>query len=354
MKKLKRNLNKLFEKGKKFILNIRPWEKISIFYHKDLDGLTSAVFTNLLLDSIGVSTIKVIPLKPRDETFLFKEMKKCDKAIILDVPLNRLPSGKILYIDHHPMKDFNSKNIVYINPRLDFPEIYQPVCYLTYKLISEIINIKKYEWLAVLGTIADYGYDDCRDLLGKWVKVKNKDDIWNTIFGKVAIKINGSFYYLKENEILKIVTSAKNIGGLNKNKKIYLAWKKYKKIYLTAKKEFYKNKEEVKKANLIISTISGNNKVYTGSSIATELSRKYPDNILIVIEKLRDFYRIHAREQSGKIHMGKLMKTCSKGIGMGGGHREAAASSIRLEKNKLDLFKKRLIENLTDFSTKIR
>lgn len=351
MKRLRKNLSKLFERGKEFILNIKPSEKISIFYHKDLDGVTSAIFTKLLLNSVGINDMRLIPLKSRNENFLFKEMKKCDKAIILDVPLNRLPVGKILYIDHHPMKDFNSKNIVYINPTLEFPEIYQPVCYLTYKLFSEMVDIRKYEWVAVLGIIADYGYDDCRDLLNKWVKVKNKDKIWNTIFGRVAIKINGAFYCLKENEILKIIISTKNVDGLNKNRKINLAWKKYKKIYSQAKKEFYKNKVEIKKANLIISTISGNNRVYTGSSIATELSRKkYSNNVLVLIEKFGDFYRIHARGQSGKIHMGKLMETCSKGIGMGGGHRHAAASSIRLEKNKINLFEKRLIEKLTEFS----
>lgn len=352
VEKLKKNLNKLLEKGKNFILSITPREKISIFYHKDLDGVTSAIFTKLLLDGIDVNIIKLIPLKSRDENFLFKEMKKCDKAIILDVPLSRLPSGKILYIDHHPIKDFNSKNIVYVNPTLEFPEMYQPVCYLTYKLFSEIIDIKKYEWIAVLGTVADYGYDDCRDLLDEWVKVKNKDDIWNTTFGKVATKINGLFYYLKEDEILKIITSAKNIDELNKNKKINSIWKKYKKIYLRAKKEFYKNKEEVKKANLVISTVSGNDRVYMGSSIATELSRKYPDKVLVIIEKVRDFYRVHARQQLGKIHMGKLIEACSKDIGSGGGHRNAASSSIRMRKNRLELFKKRIIKKLTSFSGK--
>jgi single-stranded DNA-specific DHH superfamily exonuclease len=298
-----------------------------------------------------VNTIKLIPLKSRDENSLFKGVKKCDKAIVLDVPLNRLPNRKILYIDHHPIKKFNSKNIVYVNPTLESSEIYQPVCYLTYKLFSEMVDIKKYEWIAVLGTVADYGYDDCRDLLDMWMKVKNKDDMWNTIFGKVAMKINGLFYYLKGDEIMKIITSTKSIEELDKNKEINSIWKKYQKIYLRVKKEFYKNKKEIKKANLIVSTISGNEKVYMGSSIATELSRNYPTKILVIIEKVGNFYRLHARQQSGKIHIGKLIETCSRGIGLGGGHRHAASSSIRVEKkNKLNLFKKKIITKLTNFS----
>lgn len=350
MKKLKKKLNESLEKGKEFIFGIKPWEKVSVFYHKDLDGVTSAVFAKLLLDSIGIKLIKLVPLKSRDEIFLSKEMRKCEKAIILDVPLNRLPSGKILYIDHHDMKDFNSKNVVYINPTLESPGIYQPVCYLTYKFFSEIIDLRRYEWVAVLGTVADYGYDDCRDLLDKWIKVKNKNQMYKTVFGRVAIKINGSFYFLKEEEVMGIITSEKNISELNKNKRINLAWEKYQKIYFRAKKEFYKNREEIGKTNLIISTISGNNRVYTGASIATEFSRRYPDKILVVIEKLREFYRIHARGQAGKVHMGELMEECSRGVGSGGGHRQAAAASVRLKKNELNLFKKRLIEKLTDFS----
>jgi len=349
-KKSNKSLEKLFERGREFISNIEPWEKISVFYHKDLDGVTSAIFTKMLLDGIGVKIVKFMPLKSRDEMSLKKEIRGCDKAIVLDVPLDKLPKGRILYIDHHPMKNFNSKNVVHINPTLEFPEIYQPVCYLVYRLFSEIIDMKKYEWVAVLGTVADYGYDDCRDLLDKWIKVKNRDEMWNTVFGKVAIKINGSFYYLKEEEVMKIVVSAKNIQELNRNEKINSAWKSYEKIYLRAKKEFYKNKIEVRKANLVLSTITGNNRVYTGSSISNELSRKYPDRVLVVIEKLKDFYRAHARQQSGRVHMGKLMKACSRGIGSGGGHKQAASASIRIDKNKLKLFKERLVEKLAGFS----
>lgn len=345
-------MTELFEKGWEFISNIKPSEKVSVFYHNDMDGLTSALLMRLFLDRVGVKA-KFVSLKSRDEKSLSGEAKKVDKVIILDVPLAKLPAGKILYVDHHPMKDFNSRNIVYVNPRLEFPEIYQPVCYIIYKLLSERIDIKKNEWVAVLGTIADYGYEDCRDLLDKWIMVKTKDGIWNTIFGRVAIKINGSFYYLKGDEILKIVASSRGVDELNKNKKINLAWEKYRKIYTRAKKEFYKNKGEIKKANLVISTVSGNERVNLGSAISTELSRKYSKNVLVVIEITKKIYKVHARYQSGNIHMGKLMDLCSKGIGTGGGHKQAAAASIRLEKDKLDLFKKRLIKHLTDFSAEI-
>jgi single-stranded DNA-specific DHH superfamily exonuclease len=353
-KKLDKALEKLFEKGKEFILSIKPWEKISVFYHRDLDGVTSSILTKLLLDSIGVDVVKTVPLKAGDEKSLSRGIKKCDKAIVLDVPLKKLPRWKILYIDHHPMKDFNSKNIVHINPTFKFPGVYQPVCYLVYKLFSEIIDMKKYEWIAVLGTVADYGYDDCRDLLDRWMKVKNKDDIWETIFGRVAIKINGSLYCLKKDELMEIISSAENIQELDRNKKINSAWKRYEKIYRRAKKEFYKNRVEVKKANLVLSTISGNNNVYTGSSLSNELSRKYPDKVIVVIERTGDFYRAHARQQSGRVHMGKLMEACSRGIGWGGGHRQAASAAVRIRKDRLGLFKKRLIEKLTGFSGSIR
>jgi oligoribonuclease NrnB/cAMP/cGMP phosphodiesterase (DHH superfamily) len=123
-------------------------------------------------------------------------------------------------------------------------------------------------------------------------------------------------------------------------KNIRTAYEKFKKTYENLKRSVWKHAEVYKELNVIISVIKSRKK-RVGSMIASEISRKNPEKIVFLIEKRKDFYKIHGRYQRGKIHIGKLLKSvCLEG----GGHREAAGGFIK--PNTIKEFKKRLIEEL--------
>jgi len=336
-----KNIDKLFERGLEFIKKIEPKDNLFLIYHTDVDGIVSAALTFTALERLGIKVFKTIPRSIEGRKEIPKDLKECDKAIILDLPIENFQELKnskkdIFIIDHHPSKDVNSKKIVYINPRFEKKEVYKPTSYIVYKFFSDIIYLEDKEWLSVVGTVGDFGFEDCKDLLKKWTKVNKKSGILNTKFWKIANKIRGASLELSKNDVLKILTSAKNLEELNRNEKILSSYKKYEKIYIQGKREFWRNAKEFKKLNLIISKISKN----IGSDLTNEISAKYPNEIIILLEKMGQNYKVHARYQKGKIHLGNLMKK----LVCGGGHRQAAGGKIKAK--YLEAFEKKLIEEL--------
>ncbi|MDI6798640.1 MAG: DHHA1 domain-containing protein [Candidatus Aenigmarchaeota archaeon] len=338
-----KDICKLFEKGRLFIRQIEPKDKLFLIYHTDVDGMVSAALTFIALERLGLKVLETIPRSTEGRREIPKDLESCDKAIILDLPLEDFEGLKdsnkaMLIIDHHPSEDMNTEKIVHINPRLEKKEIYQPTSYIVYKLFSGIVDLNDREWLSVIGIVGDFGFEDCRDLLKKWVKVKRKSEILNTKFWRIANKIRAASLELGRNTTLKILISAKTMEELNKNKKILSSYKKYEEIYRKAREEFWKNAKEFKNLNLIISRISKN----VGSDLANEISARYPNSIIVLLEKSKDEYKVHARCTEGKVNIGNLMKDICKG----GGHRQAAGGKIKAK--DLETFEKKLTERLED------
>jgi len=341
-----KKVEKLFEKGIEFIKKIKN-KKVFLIHHTDVDGLASAALTFIALKRTGIKVSKVVARSVDERKKISDDLKKCKKAIILDIPLENFEelkkTGKeILIIDHHPSTVINTKKIVCINPRIVKKDIYQPTSYLVYKLFSKVVNLKDKEWLSVLGTLADFGFEDCKDLLKKWIKIKRKSSILKTRFWKIAKMVKGSSFKLKEEEIIRILISSKNLNKLEKNEKILKAFKKYKKILKKGEKEFWKNAEEFKKLNLIISRISEK----VGSELASEISARFPDKIIILLEKSGKEFKIHARYQNARIHLGKLLKK----ICGGGGHKQAAGGKIPVK--EFENFKKKLLKECYTYNIK--
>ena len=355
MKRKTKNLSELFEKGKNFLSSIKPGDSVVLLYHSDVDGMTSAAITLIALErmSIKVSKFKSGNVEKARETL--EELKGFDKAIILDIALDFLEGFeemvecKTLFIDHHMIKrDLNSARIVHINPRFDMPETYQPVAYVVYKLLSAIVDLKDKEWIAVLGTIGDYGFEDCKDIVGKYVKATSSSDLPKTDFWKVALVLNGSAFEIGFNEVVKILMSAKDLEELKNNKLLNKAYESYEKEYNRCKEEFWRNAEEVEELNLIISVIKPMH-IRMGSSISTELGIKHKDKMIILLEKIDDAYKVHARYQNSSLHLGKLLEAVCEGLNGGGGHERAAGAVVH-EKN-IEKFKKRLIKRLKTIKT---
>ena len=341
-------LDEQFTKGKTFIDNLKHPDKVILVHHKDADGTYSAAIAAIALQRLNKQMGKIVTGTTERGDEILKAIKNYDRAIIVDIGIDILFKGlnkadkEILYIDHHlPVDEKLNENIVYINPRLENDKTYQPATYVVYKFFSQLVDLSDKEWLAVIGTIGDYGYEDCRDLLDKYIKVKDKRGIWETKYGKAAIETVGAATKIGFDKLLKILIETESFDELMKNKRIKIAYKKYIKHYNEAKKQFWKSAEKFDDVNLIFSVLSSKLE-RVGSAIATETSTKYPDKIIFLLEEIDDFYKIHARYQRGRINLGKMLRE----MGVGGGHGAAAGGKIKTE--ELEVFKEKLLFNLKE------
>ncbi|MEM5766362.1 MAG: DHHA1 domain-containing protein [Candidatus Aenigmatarchaeota archaeon] len=316
----------LLEKGRKFIENIKGGEKVVLVYDADADGLCSATLSLFVLKKMK-KKVKCIETGFTKIEKLKTELKRFKKIITVDVPTDLIEKHllslrkNMLIIDHHPGKDLNSKKVVLINPRLENPKIYQPTSYVIYKMFSDLVKEKK--WVAIVGTVGDFGIEDCKDL----VKIKNKKNIWKNNFGRAAIFLNNSISVLGSEKTLEILVGLKNLKELLKNREIITASKKFNYEFLRCKKEYKKNLEIY--GEILISKIKPK---YKGicSAIITKLSTKNPEKIIFIFEEVEKGVKIHGRSGDKKIDIGELFRK----LGIGGGHEAAGAGIIDRKKEK--------------------
>lgn len=344
-------MNELFELGRKFLKDIKPSDRVLIVYHNDIDGICSGTLFLEASRKLGIENqVKSMKGMIEEPEKIFERMKGFDKIIIVDIAIDHLhkqlrqSKKQMLLIDHHPpFTDMNNEKIVHINPHFE-GDVYQPTTYITYKLLSGIVNLKNKEWIAVLGTLGDYGLEDCRDLVEKYVKIKKDTEIWGTDFGKAAIIIGGASLELGTEKIVDVLLKFDGLGDVTKNKPIIEAYEKYKKEFERCEKEFEKNKEMFEEFKMIFSTIKPKYK-RVGSGIATQLGTNNPDKIIMLLEKIDGKYKIHARYHDGKVHLGELMRKCCEGLDGGGGHKGAAGGIIDVK--DIGIFKEKLIKELS-------
>jgi single-stranded DNA-specific DHH superfamily exonuclease len=339
----------MFDKGTAFLQGLGNSERVLLIHHTDVDGFCSGAIFLRALQVISRSVkfdLRVMAAANEELEYFIKSGKSSeyDKIIILDIDAPYLSKdfesqkGRMLIIDHHSVKtDLNSSKIVYINPRIISKEIYQPASYVVYKFIlyaSEKLDAKelasenkKMEWVSVLGTISDFAFDDCKDVLERWVgeDVKARKDIVKTKFWEAAKKYYGAIIVwdgedadkmkpLLESESLKDLLSDKTIDGMNET---------FEKERARNEKLFWENADV--SGDIVFSKIDPKFK-RVGSVIATDLGIKNHDKVILVLEQRGSDYKVHSRCQDGRVHMGEVMNACCRS---GGGHREAAGGTIR-------------------------
>jgi single-stranded DNA-specific DHH superfamily exonuclease len=330
----KRDLNELFEKGADFLRNLKPTDKIALMYHMDMDGVCSAALVHLFLKKISAVSGGAIKISKssvstyRELEYDFKPLSGCNKIIILDIGIDNPFWGEreALVVDHHIVKtDFNSKSTVFINPRFEDEEIYQPASYVTYKLLSGIVDMSESKWIAAIGIVSDHGYRDCMDILGDCIKAKGEKNVSDSdvsITGEVLV---GASYELGFDKVLNSLIDAKGIGDLKSDKKLSGAYKKYEVALNDGKRQFWANAEAL--GNVIFSTIRPKYKRLS-SPVINHISSENPDKAMFIFEESDDELKVSARYQDAdskrKVHLGEIMTACCDG----GGHRAAAGGSI--------------------------
>lgn len=341
MEKLKIKIDGLFRKGRDFLENIKSSDRVILIYHNDVDGVASAHLLLNVLEKMGKKVAKSVFQRVEWMGNLGEVVEKFDKIIILDISsdlVGKNSSGKkkMLLIDHHPGKDLNSENIVFINPRIFDKKIYQPASYLVYKMFPKILRDEK--WVAKIGTVGDYGIADCEDL----VKIKNEKNIWKTKYGKASMVMNGSIAVAGPEKTLNWLMNSKSLKDFLKNKKILSAFNSFEDEMKRVEIEHRKNREVFGK--VVVSVVSAKYK-RIGSTLATKLGTKYPDKIFFIFEKTDGKYRVHGRCESCEgVNIGNIFRK----FGVGGGHEKSGAGTVK--EMDLQSFKRKLIEELGSFS----
>jgi single-stranded DNA-specific DHH superfamily exonuclease len=349
----KRNKMKYLNGSKKefdnFVKSISKKDKVNIITHTDLDGIASGIFLqkileskNLKLNSInfldyGASVLKDYSEK-NDFDYLFISDWNADES---PEGLNLLrKNGKVLVIDHHPMNEkLDDKSGIIKTESKDCS------AHCIFDFAKNYFDTKNLEWLVCSAIIMDYCWmkDENFNFIKSVYPKTTKEDIWNSEPGKIGKQIaNALIYYSPDFEKVYDLVLKKDFKKLEKAdetiQKEIVKWKdKFRKEaeYFPEKKlYFYYENPKYKITSVIVSEIS---------------QREKPNDSLIFVSdnpNEKNSLKLSARNQSGNVDLGKVLKKCVEGFenSSAGGHVRASAANF--PKKYLNEFKKRLMENL--------
>lgn len=329
-------------------------DKKILLYHNDPDGVCSAA---LILKFFP--DFETIPRKgPALNDDFIDELieKKPSLVMFMDTPvdqeermvkkLQKKTGCRIMIIDHHIYeKNLDSKEILHMNPRFRDKKAYIPTAFMVYRILEKMSkDVRPYSWIAAMGVIGDYAFEDCKELLDECEKeypyLLEKHPLDSKLSEgadmiSYAVIMKG---FKGAGEALKVLMKSLDYEEFSKNKKL-LKWKgemerEFDFIVMEARKEEYPEK------GVIIYLIK--TRFNITSLVATHFSESYPDMIIIVRKQTGDMWKLCLRNQSGRVNLGKIAKKAVNGIGSGGGH-EKAAGVLTTDWEK---FKKKFISSL--------
>ena len=332
-----------------FVKSISKKDKINIITHIDLDGIASGVFLqkileskNLKLNSINFLDYGASVLKD------YAEKNNFDYLFISDWNADESPEGlnllrkkgKVLIIDHHPINEkLEDKSGIIKTESKDCS------AHCIFDFAKNYFDTKNLEWLVCSAIIMDYCWtkDENFNFIKSVYPKTTKEDIWNSEPGKNGKKIaNALIYYSPEFRKVYDLVLKKDFKKLEKADEII------QEEIVNWKDEFRKEAEYFPKKNLYF--YYGNPKYRITSVITSEISQKEkPNDTLIFVSTTKDdenMLKLSARNQSGNVDLGKVLKKSVEGFedSSAGGHAKASAANF--PKKYLDEFKKRLLEEL--------
>jgi single-stranded DNA-specific DHH superfamily exonuclease len=351
-------INKTIEPAMEFIKKIKSSDGVVIAHDDDADGVCSgAIIGKLLKKTAGVeanllSTEWNISLSEN----IVKKILSLDAkyVIILDTVeiaqslLDELTKcARILIIDHHTPDKY--RGVVYCNPRVYDKNIYMPTTYICNKIYEAFTGSKELIWIGAMGVLGDHGVtknlDLFEDLKKEFPELLGNNEIKdgvlfdNSKLGLLAKIIDGG-RVVKENVgaefVSKMLAGIESyqqlLLGSTKETKIVLDWyEKVKKEFDLLLKDFEKNKKQIGK-RIIFYDFKSDLKLK--SSLATALSDKISDKILVIGQRVGDRYDISMRRGEGMdVNLRELIKHAIENIpnSRGGGHPEAVGGKIPKE-----------------------
>lgn len=357
MSRLKANNRKsqsrseLFARAEEFFARLDAKDKVALIHDSDPDGVCSATIMILFLRKLGVKPSVIFASSPEEAKRSGISGTGCDKIIVLDLAPNlylkdlegesRLENDLLIF-DHHMTYELKTENIFYVNPRLVDDSLYMPTSYLVFKYSERSAGMDKFDWVAAIGTVADYGIrKETEDLLLKFLSREDYKNVWESKFGKSANTLNAATAIIGATRCLEIMLGLKNYEEFKQVPEFNESERKFEEELEEKEKETRKNLEIYEKEKLMISFMETKYK-HIGSTLSSIISRegKYRELTFILFEKRNGGYRLHGRSQNGNVNIGMLFDK----LGVGGGHVQAGGGSIKA--SELGKFKQRLIDEI--------
>ena len=332
-----------------FVKSLKKEDKIGIITHTDLDGLASGIFLQTILESLGLK-IEFTKFLDYNSNALENVEEGVDVLFFSDWSVdnfeddfNRMRSKvRVLAIDHHPLNE-NLKDKTGL--------IKTESKYCSAHTLFDLAKQGKYfdtsegEWLVCGAIIFDYTFmeDNNFEFLKSIYPTATKEDIWNSKPALISKKIaNSLIYYKPDIERVYRMVLNKDFKSLDKADEVvskeYADWKlKYKKeaeYFPGSELYFYYATPEYGISSAVVSAVS---------------QQEVPNKTLIFAsddQNKKGFIKVSARNQSGDVELGKVLKKCVEGFeeSNAGGHDRAAAGGFPAK--YLDEFKARLILEL--------
>jgi len=345
------------EEFKTFIKSISPKDKLAVIYDTDMDGISSGVITVKALEKLGISVNFQRSRTPgtriitQDLIDIFKN-KEITKIIFLDLPVegysnvNVLDEYNVMVIDHHPIIEESNKKITTIKS-FDLADGIKGHKYCTanvvYDLFSELINISELDWIAATGMIGDITYEEHKEWIDKVFEkydVEKKDNPFDTTIGELVQYTTYATCIGTQEEMNAIFNaiylSKDHLEAIKKLDHLNPVREEFEKIV----SQFDEQKEELDK----IIFYEYEAKYHLNSPVCTILSiNKVPNKPLLCVQVKNEQVSISARFQKGTMHMGDMLRECTKGLpnANGGGHSVAAGAKVN--KEDYETFKKRVL-----------
>ncbi|MFP4116554.1 MAG: DHHA1 domain-containing protein [Candidatus Aenigmatarchaeota archaeon] len=331
-----------YEKSKKFLQSL---EKPTIVYHKDADGVCSAALLQKMVSGNALPNNGPGIQLGED---LLESLKDSESVVFLDIPVDQLSvveelDQKVFILDHHPPeKDLTGGKVLHENPRFGDAEKYLPASYLVFQLLKE----KDKAWKAGVGVVGDHGVEDCQNLF-EIIAKENPEVVEEGKYTYENIKEGKLGIIADMIEASKVV---EGLDGIRKAQRIIKDASEPNDIFNTELKDFYeiyikelevekekfeKEAEYFSKSNSYLYEI--NSQYSLVSDLATSMSNRKPEAVVIVYEKGRNGMKISGRCQSGRIDVSEIIKYAAEGHGTGGGHPQAAGGFVKQGKEEVAL-----------------
>ena len=331
-----------------FIDSIKPEDKVGIITHTDLDGISSAILLEEILENKGhkISLLHFTGYQKGmfNKLVLKLKNKEINKLFITDVyadgtdleGFNKFRKEfDVFLIDHHPVDPGlkNTKNIIKTKV--------EDCCTIVIEDLGKDLIKNDWHWLVLATMVSEWSFNNPENLkrLQKEYPNLTKQNAFESIPGEASKKLSSASTYYKSN--------LNELFDLIKKKD----FKKINAVHDTIEEILQKNLEEYKEKaeyypekKLYFYVLDLKDWPSLTSAISTILSRHKQDTTFIAATETKGgFIKISAKNQSRKIDMNTLLKKGIKGLekATAGGHVPAAGGKIM--KKDLKEFKKRIL-----------
>lgn len=335
-----------------FVDSLNKKDKIGIVTHIDLDGVASGIILQRILNSKNLNLDSIDFLDYNADSLNKILDKKVDVLFFTDWNADNFPEEldvlrkkyKVLVFDHHPPNNSvkDKSNIIKTESK-----------YCSTHALFDLAKKRNYfdtknlEWLVCSTIIMDFTGENEENLkfLKSFYPSIIKENLWKSEPGIIGKKIGNAILYYKPH--LKVIYEMLFNGKfekLEKANKIISSEINEWKIKFRNEAEYFPEKR--------LYYYYANPKHGVTSAVVSEISNQElkEDTLIFVSNNLdegkNNFVKMSARNQSGKIKVGELLKECTKNFeeSSAGGHDMAAAGSF--PKKYLDTFKNNLLLEL--------